>query len=85
MQQVTYSPRPQTDDVGYADPGPGRALQAGHRAEGPPMRQIQISKRQRPARWQREPLPPDARDPDIARAKQLARRARRPQRQPLHT
>jgi hypothetical protein len=49
------------------------------------MRQIQISKRQRPARWQREPLPPDARDPDIARAKQLARRARRPQRQPLHT
>jgi len=33
----------------------------------------------------REPLPPDARDPDIARAKQLARRARRPQRQPLPT
>jgi hypothetical protein len=49
------------------------------------MRQIRISKRQRPARWWLELLPPDARDPDIARAKQLARRTRRPQRQPLHT
>ena len=39
------------------------------------MRQIRISKRPRPARWSPEPLPPDARDPDIARAKQLARRA----------
>ncbi len=48
------------------------------------MRQIQISKRQRPARSWREPLPADARDPDIARAKHLAHRARRPQRQPLH-
>lgn len=46
------------------------------------MRQIRISKRQRPARGWLEPLPPDARDPDIARAKQLARRARRPMRQP---
>jgi hypothetical protein len=35
------------------------------------MRQIRISKRQRPARRRPEPLPPDARDPDIARAKQL--------------
>jgi hypothetical protein len=39
------------------------------------MRQIRRSKRQRPAgRWP-EPLPPDARDPDIIRARQLARRA----------
>ena len=42
------------------------------------MRQIRISKRQHPARGRLEQLPPDARDPDIARAKQLARRARRP-------
>ena len=49
------------------------------------MRQIRISKRQCPApRWL-EPLPPDARDPDIARAKQLSRRTRRPPRQRLHT
>ncbi len=47
------------------------------------MRQIRISKRQRPARWWLEPLPPDTRDPDIARAKQLARRTRRTQSQPL--
>ena len=39
------------------------------------MRQVQISKRHRPAREWPEPLPPDARDPDIVRAKQLARRA----------
>jgi len=38
------------------------------------MRQIRINKRQRPARGRPEPLAPDARDPDIARAKQLARR-----------
>jgi hypothetical protein len=49
------------------------------------MRQIRINKRQRPARLWLEPLPLDARDPDIARAKQLARRARRPQRRPPHT
>ena len=30
------------------------------------MRQIRISRRQRPDRWWLEPLPPDARDPDIA-------------------
>jgi hypothetical protein len=40
------------------------------------MTQIRISKRRRPASWWLEPLPPDARDPDIVRAKQLARRAR---------
>jgi hypothetical protein len=45
------------------------------------MRQIRISKRQRPARGWLEPLPPDARDPDIARAKQLARRSQRQPRQ----
>ena len=38
------------------------------------MRQVQISKRHRAARVWPEPLPPDARDPDIVRAKQLARR-----------
>jgi hypothetical protein len=43
------------------------------------MRQIRISKRQRPARSWLKPLPPDARDPDIARAKHLARRTRGPQ------
>jgi hypothetical protein len=48
------------------------------------MRQIRITKHQRPARSWQEPLPADARDPDIARAKHLARRARRPQRQPPH-
>jgi hypothetical protein len=40
------------------------------------MKQIRISKRRRPGGWWLEPLPPDARDPDIVRAKQLARRAR---------
>jgi hypothetical protein len=49
------------------------------------MRQIRISKRQRAARSWLEPLPSDERDPDIARAKQLARRTRRPQSQPPHT
>jgi hypothetical protein len=57
-----------------------RASRQGTRQKGPPMRQIRISKRQRPARWRPEPLPPDPRDPDIVRAKQLARRARPPQR-----
>lgn len=36
------------------------------------MKQIRISKRRRPASWWLEPLPPDARDPDIVRAKQHA-------------
>jgi hypothetical protein len=40
------------------------------------MKQIRISKRRRPASWWLEPLPPDARDPDIVRAKRQARRAR---------
>ena len=39
------------------------------------MRQIRITKRQRPAPCWLEPLPLDAHDPDIVRAKQLARRA----------
>ena len=46
------------------------------------MKQIQISRRQRPNRWWLEPLPLDARDPDIARAKQLDRDASASQRRP---
>ncbi len=46
------------------------------------MRQIRIIKRQHPARSWLEPLPLDARDPDIVRAKQLARRASPPQGRP---
>jgi hypothetical protein len=49
------------------------------------MRQIRVSKRQRPARWSPEPLLLDARDPDIVRAKQLARRASPPQRRAPRT
>jgi hypothetical protein len=49
------------------------------------MRQIRISRRQRPDRWWLEPLPPDARDPDIARAKQLDRDASASQRRPQST
>ena len=37
------------------------------------MRQIRISKRRHPASRSAEPLPLDPRDPDIVRAKQLAR------------
>lgn len=37
------------------------------------MRQVRISKRRRPPGWPAEPLPLDPRDPDIVRAKQLAR------------
>jgi hypothetical protein len=39
------------------------------------MKQIRINKQHRPAREWLEPLPPDARDPDVVRAKQLARQA----------
>jgi hypothetical protein len=39
------------------------------------MKQIRINKQHRPAREWLEPLPPDARDPDVVRAKQLARAA----------
>ena len=49
------------------------------------MRQVQISRRHRPARVWPEPLPPDARDPDIVRAKQLARQASPAQRRPRRT
>jgi hypothetical protein len=39
------------------------------------MRQARISKRRRrPDDWRLEPLPLDPRDPDIVRAKELARR-----------
>ena len=38
------------------------------------MKQIRISKQHRPARKWQEPLPLELRDPDVVRAKQLARR-----------
>jgi len=44
--------------------------------EGTAMRQIRMTKRRRPEDWRLEPLPLDPRDPDIVRAKELARRAR---------
>jgi len=40
------------------------------------MRQIRTIKKRRPEDWRLEPLPLDPRDPDIVRAKELARRAR---------
>jgi hypothetical protein len=40
------------------------------------MTQIRITKRRRPDDWWLEPLPVDPRDPDIVRAKEIARRAR---------
>ena len=40
------------------------------------MKQIRISRRHRPGGWRLDPLPEDPRDPDIVRAKALARRAR---------
>jgi hypothetical protein len=40
------------------------------------MKQLRITKRHRPDGWRLEPLPLDARDPDIVRAKELARRSR---------
>ena len=39
------------------------------------MKQIRVSKQHRPAREWLEPLPLEPRDPDVVRAKQLARRA----------
>jgi hypothetical protein len=39
------------------------------------MKQIRINKQHRSAREWLDPLPPDARDPDVVRAKELARRA----------
>jgi hypothetical protein len=49
------------------------------------MRQIQVSKRHSPGAWRRdllsqEPLPLDPRDPEIVRAKELARRGTRGER-----
>lgn len=43
------------------------------------MRQIQMSRRRRPTLVPAEPMPLDPRDPDIVRAKQLARSADPPQ------
>ena len=39
------------------------------------MKQVRISKRHHPSDWRLEPLPLDPRDPDIVRAKELARRS----------
>ena len=43
------------------------------------MKQVRIRKLQHTARVWLDPLPLDARDPDVVRAKQLARRAGRTQ------
>lgn len=43
--------------------------------EGAAMRQLRITKRHRPEDWRLESLPLDPRDPDIVRAKELARRS----------
>ena len=52
------------------------ASEAGHSAEGAAMKQLRITKRHRPDGWRLEPLPLDPRDPDIVRAKEIARRSR---------
>jgi hypothetical protein len=46
------------------------------------MKQSQVSKRHRPSAWWLDPLPTDPRDPDIVRAKELARRSHAVGRQP---
>ena len=40
------------------------------------MKQLRIAKRHRPGGWRLESLPLDPRDPDIVRAKEIARRSR---------
>jgi hypothetical protein len=40
------------------------------------MKQLRITKRHRSDGWRLDPLPLDPRDPDIVRAKELARRSR---------
>ena len=40
------------------------------------MKQLRITRRHRPDDWRLDPLPLDPRDPDIVRAKELARRSR---------
>ena len=42
------------------------------------MKQIRINRQHRPAREWLEPLPPDARDPDVVRAKQRLLHSGRP-------
>ena len=66
-----------------SDPGTHRRAAAhqvrarpGTSAEGAAMKQLRITKRHRPDDWRLEPLPLDPRDPDIVRAKELARRSR---------
>jgi hypothetical protein len=51
-----------------------RAARAARQAAK--VKQIQVSKRQRPSGWRLDPLPADPRDPDIVRAKELDRRSR---------
>jgi len=62
--------------------GPGPAIRPERPPEVVSMRQIQISKRTRPSARRRDllaedPPPLDPRDPDIVRAKELARRRAR--------
>ena len=40
------------------------------------MKQLRLAKWHRTSDWRHEPLPLDPRDPDIVRAKELARRSR---------
>ena len=59
---------------GAPDERPADANQ--HRDGGGfPMRQIRISKQNHLTRTELEPLPLELRDPDVVRAKQLARQA----------
>ena len=57
-------------------PGSHQLEGLGTVRKGTAMTQIRITKRRRPDDWRLEPLPLDPRDPDIVRAKELARRAR---------
>jgi hypothetical protein len=59
-----------------AGPSLTRPVRAGHDAEGAAMKQLRITRRHRPDGWRLDPLPLDPRDPDIVRAKELARRSR---------
>ena len=54
---------------------PGARGRPGTACEGAAMKQLRITKRHRPDGWRLDPLPLDPRDPDIVRAKELARRA----------
>jgi len=63
--------------VGIAGPPLTRCARGpGTMCEGAAMKQLRITKRHRQEDWRLEPLPLDPRDPDIVRAKELARRSR---------